>query len=29
MKNELEEASEEAKEIKVTWVEPLTSKTEK
>jgi hypothetical protein len=29
MKNELEEASDEAKEIKVTWVEPLTSETEK
>jgi hypothetical protein len=29
MKNELEEASDEAKEIRVTWIEPPTSKTEK
>ena len=29
MKNELEEASDEAKEIRVTWIEPPTSKTGK
>jgi hypothetical protein len=29
LKKELEEATDEAKEIKVTWVEPLTSETEK
>ena len=29
MKKELEEATDEAKEIKVTWVEPLTSDCEK
>jgi len=28
MKKELEEATDEAKEIKVTWVEPVTSDTE-
>jgi hypothetical protein len=29
MKKDLEEATDEAKEIKVTWVEPATSDTEK
>ncbi|HEY1183354.1 MAG TPA: hypothetical protein VGE89_04155 [Bryobacteraceae bacterium] len=29
MKKELEEATDEAKEIKVTWVEPVTSDSEK
>jgi len=29
MKKELEEATDEAKEIKVTWVEPATSDSEK
>ncbi len=29
MKRELEEATDEAKEIKVTWVEPVTSDCEK
>jgi len=29
MKKELEEATDEAKEIKVTWVEPVTSDSER